>query len=81
MSVCAVYKAYESVDFFGRFRHKNARFAPQVSMENSSAYAFLHFSEQYLTASQFFAQLFRHVISRPQRWQGLLGKLNLFPQN
>lgn len=36
-------------------------------------------SEQYFTSSQFFAQLFRQVISRPQVTQTLLGKLALLP--
>jgi hypothetical protein len=31
-------------------------------------------SEQYFTLSQFFAQAFRHVISRPQTLHGLLGR-------
>lgn len=38
-------------------------------------------SEQYLTVSQFFAQLLRQVISRPQVVHGLLGKNALFPLN
>ena len=37
-------------------------------------------SEQYFTASQFFAQAFRHVISRPQAAQGLLGRKLLLPR-
>lgn len=36
-------------------------------------------SEQYFTASQFLAQLFRQVISRPQATQVLLGKAALLP--
>jgi hypothetical protein len=36
-------------------------------------------SEQYLTSSQFFAQLLRHVISRPQTMQTLLGSDALLP--
>ena len=36
-------------------------------------------SEQYFTSSQFLAQLLRHVISRPQVTQILLGKLALLP--
>ena len=36
-------------------------------------------SEQYLTSSQFFAQLLRQVISRPQTMQVLLGSDALFP--
>ena len=36
-------------------------------------------SEQYFTASQFLAQLFRQVISRPHATQSLLGKAALFP--
>jgi hypothetical protein len=43
--------------------------------------SFLQASEQYFTASQFLAHDLRHVISRPQAWQGLLGKLCLFPLN
>lgn len=31
-------------------------------------------SEQYLTDSQFLAQAFRHVISRPHATHGLLGR-------
>lgn len=38
-----------------------------------------HASEQYLTSSQFFAQLFRHTISRPQAMQVFLGKRALLP--
>ena len=38
-----------------------------------------HASEQYLTASQFFAQLLRQVISRPQTMQVLLGSDALLP--
>ena len=38
-------------------------------------------SEQYFTSSQFFAQLLRQVISRPQARQGLLGKAALLPLN
>ena len=36
-------------------------------------------SEQYLTSAQFLAQLFRHVISRPQVTQILLGSADLLP--
>ena len=36
-------------------------------------------SEQYLTSSQFFAQLLRQVISRPQTMQVLLGSDALLP--
>ena len=36
-------------------------------------------SEQYLTSSQFLAQLLRQVISLPQTTHGLLGRLDLFP--
>ena len=36
-------------------------------------------SEQYLTSSQFFAQLLRQVISRPQATQILLGSDALLP--
>jgi hypothetical protein len=43
--------------------------------------SFLHASEQYFTASQFLAHDLRQVISRPQAWHGLLGKLCLFPLN
>jgi hypothetical protein len=42
---------------------------------------FLQASEQYFTASQFLAHDLRHVISRPQTRQGLLGKFCLFPLN
>jgi hypothetical protein len=35
--------------------------------------------EQYLTSAQFFSQLFRQVISRPQATQGLLGSAALLP--
>ena len=38
-----------------------------------------HASEQYLTSSQFLAQLLRHVISRPQTMQILLGSDALLP--
>ena len=38
-----------------------------------------HASEQYLTSSQFLAQLLRHVISRPQTMQVLLGSDALLP--
>ena len=38
-----------------------------------------HLSEQYFTSSQFLAQLLRHVISRLQTVQILLGKLDLLP--
>jgi hypothetical protein len=34
-------------------------------------------SEQYLTASQFFAQDFRHAIGRPQCWHGFSGRFAL----
>jgi len=40
---------------------------------------FLQRSEQYNTCSQFFAQAFRHVISRPHTAQGLLGRDCLLP--
>jgi len=40
---------------------------------------FLQASEQYLTSCQFLAHDLRQVISRPQTWQGLLGKVCLFP--
>jgi hypothetical protein len=36
-------------------------------------------SEQYKTWSQFLAHALRHVMSRPQVLQGLLGKLCLLP--
>lgn len=36
-------------------------------------------SEQYLTSSQFLAQLLRHTISRPHATQVLLGKAALLP--
>lgn len=36
-------------------------------------------SEQYLTSSQFFAQLLRQTISRPQAMQVLLGRAALLP--
>ena len=42
---------------------------------------FLHFSEQYLTSSQFLSQALRHVISRAQTTQVLLGKVDLLPLN
>ena len=42
---------------------------------------FLHASEQYFTASQFFAHALRQVMSRPHSIQGLLGKLDLLPLN
>jgi hypothetical protein len=35
--------------------------------------------EQYLTSAQFFSQLFRQVISRPQATQFLLGNAALLP--
>ena len=38
-----------------------------------------HASEQYLTSSQFLAQLLRQVISRPQTMQILLGSDALLP--
>ena len=38
-----------------------------------------HASEQYLTSSQFLAQLLRQVISRPQTMQVLLGSDALLP--
>jgi hypothetical protein len=38
-------------------------------------------SEQYSTCSQFLAQALRHVMSRPQVLQGLLGRLCLLPLN
>ena len=34
----------------------------------------MHFSEQYLTCSQFLAQDFRQTISLPQRSQSFLGR-------
>ena len=39
----------------------------------------LQASEQYFTSSQFFAQLLRQVMSRPQATQGLLGSDDLLP--
>ena len=36
-------------------------------------------AEQYLTSAQFLAQALRQVMSRPQAWQGLLGRLALLP--
>lgn len=42
---------------------------------------FLHFSLQYLTSSQFLAQDLRHVISRAQATQILLGNWILLPLN
>jgi hypothetical protein len=36
-------------------------------------------SEQNFTSSQFFAQALRQLMSRPQAWQGLLGRLDLLP--
>lgn len=36
-------------------------------------------SEQYLTASQFFAQALRQLMGRPQTAQGLLGRWALLP--
>jgi hypothetical protein len=38
-------------------------------------------SEQYFTSTQFFAQLLRQVISRPQARQTLLGSAALLPLN
>ena len=38
-------------------------------------------SEHYLTSAQFLAQLLRHVISRPQVTQILLGSDDLLPLN
>ncbi len=38
-----------------------------------------HASEQYLTFSQFFAQLLRQTISRPQATHVLLAKADLLP--
>ena len=38
-----------------------------------------HAFEQYLTSSQFLAQLLRQVMSRPQATQGLLGSDALLP--
>jgi hypothetical protein len=38
-------------------------------------------SEQYKTWSQFLDQALRHVMSRPQIMQGLLGRLCLLPLN
>ena len=38
-----------------------------------------HASEQYFTSAQFFAQLLRHVISRPQVTHILLGSPALLP--
>ncbi len=38
-----------------------------------------HLSEQYFTSSQFLAQDFRQVMSRPHTVQGLLGRLCLLP--
>jgi hypothetical protein len=40
-----------------------------------------HGSEQYLTFSQFFAQDFRQVITRPHAAQRLLGRYDLLPLN
>ena len=40
-----------------------------------------HASEQYNTCSQFLDQVLRHVMSRPQVLEGLLGKLCLLPLN
>jgi hypothetical protein len=45
------------------------------------AFALRHFSEQYFTSSQFFSQALRHVKSRPQIKQGLVGKKLLLPLN
>jgi len=42
---------------------------------------FRHASEHTLTSSQFLAQDFRQVISRPQTVQGLLGRCCLLPLN
>jgi hypothetical protein len=38
-----------------------------------------HFSEQYLTTPQFFAQALRHVMLKPHCSHNLLGKLLLLP--
>jgi hypothetical protein len=37
-------------------------------------------SEQYFTSAQFFAQLRRQLMGRPQTSQGLLGKAALLPR-
>ena len=41
---------------------------------------FRHRSEQYKTASEFFAQCLRQVIVSPQTVHNLLGKLALLPR-
>jgi hypothetical protein len=38
-------------------------------------------SEQYFTSAQFFAQLRRQLMGKPQATQGLLGKAALLPRN
>ena len=40
-----------------------------------------HFSLQYFTSSQLFAQALRHVIGLPQAAHGLLGRDDLLPLN
>jgi hypothetical protein len=38
----------------------------------------MHLSEQYLTASQFFAHALRQAIGFPQCWQGFSGSSDFF---
>jgi len=38
-----------------------------------------HRSEQNFTSSQERAQRLRHVMGRPQHWQGFVGRVCLFP--
>jgi hypothetical protein len=45
------------------------------------SFALRHFSEQYFTSAQFFAQALRHVIARPHTRQSLLGRSLLLPLN
>jgi len=53
-----------------------------TEMEAQPVFArFLQASEQYLTSSQFLAQLFRHTMGFWQTTQVLLGKEDLFPLN
>lgn len=48
-------------------------------LEVGSVFLARQASEQYFTSAQFLAQLLRHVISRPQATQGLLGNAALLP--
>ena len=54
-------------------------FLPVPVVPAAPSFLARHASEQYLTSSQFLAQLLRQVISRPQTMQILLGSAALLP--